>query len=64
VEKFERINAEENRKYIISVSHGISVFKCGGDETIDEIVNQADAKMYEEKREIKKGLTVIRENAN
>ena len=60
VKEYERINKNENRKYIISASHGIETFKCDSNEYIDEIINNADGKMYEEKRIIKKDLKVIR----
>ena len=60
VQNYQEINETENRAYVISVSHGIKEFACDAVEYIDTIVNQADEKMYEEKRKIKKGLTVVR----
>lgn len=54
------INEMENRKYIISASHGIEEFKFNSDEYIDEIINLADEKMYNEKRIIKKDFKAIR----
>lgn len=52
-EKFERINKLENRKYIISVSHGV-VDSIGIDgEILEKIVKKADERMYEEKKLIK-----------
>ena len=61
VQYYERINEQENRKYIVSVSHGIETFRCDTNEYIDSVVNHADEKMYKEKREIKKNLRVIRD---
>ncbi|HPJ02766.1 MAG TPA: diguanylate cyclase [Candidatus Limiplasma sp.] len=59
--RFEAINTEESRPYAISISHGIGVFVSNEDGTVDEIISRADTKMYEEKRELKKGLRVIRD---
>lgn len=50
----------EKRKYIISASHGIEEFKFNANEYIDEIINLADEKMYNEKRIIKKDFKVLR----
>lgn len=59
-DEFTRINQEENRKYIISISHGIEEFKFNSNEYIDEIINSADSKMYKEKRIIKKNFKAIK----
>lgn len=61
LEKIESINAEETRRYRISVSHGIDIFHCNGKETIDTVIQRADEIMYNEKRKIKKNLHVIRD---
>jgi diguanylate cyclase (GGDEF)-like protein len=61
VEEFEHINETQNRRYQISASHGIETFSGGTNEYIDTIINQADAKMYREKKSIKKGLKIIRD---
>lgn len=53
-DEFDRINEEQNRKYVISASHGIEEFNIDTDKSIDIIINQADEKMYREKRQIKK----------
>ena len=58
--EFERINQEEGRRYAISVSHGIETFFTRADEKIEDVISAADQKMYKEKREAKKNLTVIR----
>lgn len=60
VEKFETINNTENRKYLISVSHGIETLKCDLNILMDNVLHQADAKMYDEKRRIKANLQIIR----
>ena len=60
VNEYNGINDTEGRKYVISVSHGIEVFQCNSHQLIDEIVNNADEKMYNEKRTIKKDLKVLR----
>ncbi|MCT4509315.1 MAG: diguanylate cyclase [Tepidibacter sp.] len=58
--EYKKINDEENRLYIVSVSHGIEECNFYDNNYIDNIINSADEKMYNEKREIKKGLTIIR----
>ncbi|WP_105616517.1 sensor domain-containing diguanylate cyclase [Vallitalea okinawensis] len=60
-QEYELINKEEKRKYILSASHGISYCNCDNDTYIDNLVNMADEKMYEEKREIKKNIKIIRD---
>ena len=60
VEKIKEINETENRKYLISASHGIEEFKMNTKEYMETIINQADEKMYHEKRMMKKQLKVIR----
>lgn len=59
VDGFEQINDNDNRRYVISASHGIESFNSSN-EYIDTIINQADEKMYREKKIIKKDLQVIR----
>lgn len=61
IKEYNEVNDTEKRKYLISVSHGIEVFRCDSNQFIDEIVNNADEKMYNEKREIKKNLNVLRQ---
>lgn len=62
VDEYEHINNNENRNYLVSVSHGIEAFKCEPHKYIDEIINHADEKMYNEKRLIKQNLKIIRNN--
>ena len=59
-DEFENINTTEERKYLVSASHGIVSFKSNSNEIIDAVVSEADMKMYEEKREIKKNLKIVR----
>lgn len=61
VQDFEQINDTENRRYLISASHGIETFSGVSNEYIDTIINQADEKMYREKKIIKKDLKIIRD---
>ena len=57
---FETINSTENRRYRISVSHGIEMLHCDINEVLDQVLHSADAKMYDEKRRIKSNLQIIR----
>ncbi|MEA4806294.1 sensor domain-containing diguanylate cyclase [Acetobacterium wieringae] len=61
VEEYEQINATENRRYLISASHGIETISGSSNEYIDSIINQADEKMYREKKIIKKNLKIVRD---
>ncbi|PKM41233.1 MAG: hypothetical protein CVV04_01900 [Firmicutes bacterium HGW-Firmicutes-9] len=60
VEEFNKINTNENRKYLISVSHGIESLTCNVNQLLDNVLHLADAKMYDEKRRIKANLQIIR----
>ena len=59
--EFEAINVTQQRKYLISVSHGIKTLDCTLNQLLDNVLNQADMKMYEEKRRIKSSIHIIRE---
>jgi diguanylate cyclase (GGDEF)-like protein len=56
--RYNQINIEENRKYMISVSHGIVDY--GNDEILEVelLIKSADDKMYAEKKYIKEELNV------
>jgi diguanylate cyclase (GGDEF)-like protein len=54
------INDTEKRPYIISLSHGIVDNQENPALSLDELVDQADQKMYEEKQIIKKNFSSIR----
>ena len=56
VQEFNEININENRKYIISVSHGIIDSLGLEEKLVDKIVKKADEKMYEEKKLIKESI--------
>ncbi len=61
VTEFDKINASENRRYIISVSHGIVESTVNFIDLADTIIKKADEAMYEEKKKIKNsGFNVIR----
>jgi diguanylate cyclase (GGDEF)-like protein len=58
---FKSINAMEDRKYIISVSHGIvEISHAEKNVNLHEVITQADTKMYDEKMRIKKSYRAIR----
>ena len=60
VKKFyDTINRTEDRPYKISVSHGTATFSVKATASIDELINTADKRMYEEKRQMKIGLKIV-----
>ncbi len=62
-----KINNNEKRNYVISLSHGIEILLFSNnknDEMIGYIINLADKKMYREKEKIKKDLKTIRKLEN
>ncbi|WKY47645.1 diguanylate cyclase [Eubacteriaceae bacterium ES3] len=61
VAEYNHINESENRRYLISVSHGIEQIWQYSQKYIDEVVNRADEKMYAEKKEIKKVVKILRD---
>lgn len=60
LDKYEYINKNEKRPYVISVSHGIVDYDNKQKSQVDDLIKEADQKMYEEKRKIKKDLDVIK----
>lgn len=62
-EAYEKINLDDRRPYLISISHGIVDFDSKHKTHVDDLINAADEKMYNEKKIMKTGLTVIKENA-
>lgn len=60
---FDSINETQNLPYLISVSRGIVEIPVGNKESLDETISRADKAMYEYKREIKRGLRVVRGTA-
>ncbi len=59
--KLDQINNNNELKFNISLSHGVSIIK-GEDKNIDmnKYIEDADQKMYEEKIEIKKTAVIIK----
>lgn len=53
VKNIEKINDESNKEFYISLSHGISMIKNNYPSKIDEVIKEADIKMYDEKKMIK-----------
>ncbi len=60
VAALDAINNSENRKYLISVSHGTESLSCAVVSPLDLVLHEADVKMYEEKRIIKSKIKIIR----
>lgn len=58
VEAYEKINQEENRPYLISISHGIVEYNNKQKTQLDNLIREADEKMYLEKRIIKEDLKI------
>lgn len=58
--EYNKINDNENRKYLVSASHGIAEYDNSGKSFLDEFINLADERMYNEKRDIKKNIKIIR----
>jgi len=59
--EYQRMNTTEQKPYLISASHGISEITPEIKRVIDEVLCEADVKMYAEKHLVKKALKVIRE---
>ena len=60
VSKFEEVNKYNDRAYLVSVSHGIVEYSSIEKVELDELVKEADKKMYQEKTIIKKNFNVLR----
>lgn len=56
--KYDWINEQEDRKYIISVSHGIVDVESLEISEVESLIKTADDKMYAEKKYIKEELKV------
>lgn len=64
LDKIELVN-EEDKPYIISLSHGLAEIKQSDRTMLDEVIREADIKMYDEKRSIKSAdFSVIKKNIN
>ncbi|MCY6369501.1 sensor domain-containing diguanylate cyclase [Clostridium ganghwense] len=53
LQNISEINANESRNYLVSVSHGLAQYIPDADVTLDELIREADEKMYIEKNIIK-----------
>lgn len=62
VSKFNEINENNNRSYIVSVSHGIVEYNNTEEIDIDELIKLADDKMYKEKKIMKENFHVLRKS--
>lgn len=62
VNEFTTINNNEQRPYMISVSHGVVDYSLNNTNQIENLLSEADKKMYEEKKIIKKDLDVIKKS--
>lgn len=60
VQAYDVLNQNKKRPYIISVSHGIVDFDNRHRTRVDQLINLADEKMYDEKQAIKANLNVIK----
>ncbi|MDR7857458.1 diguanylate cyclase domain-containing protein [Tissierella sp.] len=58
VQAYDKINREEGRPYLISVSHGIVEYNNKQKSELDNLIKEADEKMYLEKRKIKEELKI------
>jgi diguanylate cyclase (GGDEF)-like protein len=56
-DELNAVNKKGERKYLISVSHGIE--ECVLGEPLDDTLHRADEKMYAEKRKVKEGLKIV-----
>lgn len=56
--RYQQINKKEDRKYIISVSHGIIEYNSSEKREVEWLIKKADEKMYKEKRYIKEELNI------
>ena len=62
VQEYNQINNNEDRAYLISVSHGVVDFDNKQKTHVDDLISAADEKMYHEKQIIKANLSVIKEH--
>lgn len=59
VEKIENFNGKELKPYQISLSRGFIQYSAGDDKTADQLITEADAKMYIEKEKYKKSSNIL-----
>jgi len=59
VEKIENFNSKKLKPYQISLSHGFIQYSPREGKTADQLITEADAKMYVEKEKYKKSSTIL-----
>ncbi|MEC9489638.1 MAG: diguanylate cyclase [Halanaerobiales bacterium] len=52
-EKFKQAAAANEKDYEISASHGTAEYSPDYQKSLDQLINQADREMYEEKKKTK-----------
>lgn len=62
-DEFNRINETQQRPYLISASHGIVEFEKTERDTLDQLIVEADEKMYLEKKGLKEKLVIVRKSS-
>jgi len=60
VKNIEDENSENKHPFVISISHGVVVSTEFENPTIQNMMTLADERMYNEKREVKKNLSIIK----
>ena len=61
VDACEKMNREDGKPYLISLSHGIADFDNTRRMPVDDMINEADRKTYEEKAAGKASQRYLRE---
>jgi len=59
VEKINNFNNKKLKPYQISLSRGFIQYSAGDDKTADQLITEADARMYTEKEKYKKSSNVL-----
>jgi len=59
VEKIKNFNSKKLKPYQISLSHGFIQYSAGDNKTADQLITEADAKMYIEKEKYKKSSNIL-----
>ena len=57
---FKDVNENEDLLFNISVSHGIVEFSSSENISLNELIEAADKKMYEEKKILNKSISVLK----
>jgi len=59
VEKIDNFNSKKLKPYQISLSRGFIQHSAGDNKTADQLITEADAKMYAEKEKYKKSSNIL-----